>query len=108
MPLSDRKMDTLEIANLALSLASIVNFVALLLLLRAVVKNRNVLRGYSITGSFLTFLSILGFEVAYYLIGNYIGFALGWATVTFWFTVFIYTLRQKLGGTLNQKEMIEP
>jgi hypothetical protein len=95
-------------ANLALSLASIVNFSALMLMLRAVIKNRKVLRGYSIVGSFLTFVSIVGFEVAYYLLGNFVGFALGWATVAFWFIAFLYSLRQKLKGTEEQKEMVEP
>ncbi len=98
-------MDT---ANLALSIASIINFAALLLMLRAVIKNRKVLRGYSIVGSFLTFISILGFELAYYLLGNVIGFTLGWATVAFWFIAFIYSLRQKLKGTEKEKEMAKP
>jgi ribose/xylose/arabinose/galactoside ABC-type transport system permease subunit len=98
-------MDT---ANLALSIASVINFTALLLMMRAVIKNRNVLRGYSITGSFLTFVSIVGFEIAYYLLGNTVGFILGWATVAFWFTAFIYSLRQRLKGTEEAKEMVEP
>ena len=101
-------MDAIGLANLVLDLASIINFVALLLMLRAVIKNRKVLRGYSITGSFLTFVSIFGFEVAYYLLGNVFGFALGWATVAFWFIAFVYSLRQRLKGTPNQKEMVEP
>jgi len=95
-------------ANLALSLASIINFSALMLMLRAVIKNRKVLRGYSVVGSFLTFVSIVGFEIAYYLLGNVIGFALGWATVSFWFIAFVYSLRQKLEGTEKEKEMVEP
>lgn len=103
-----KKMDTLGYANLALDLASIINFVALLLMLRAVIKSRNALRGYSILGSFLTFVSIVGFEVAYFLIGNVVGFALGWATVAFWFIAFLYTLKQRLKGTQKQKEMVEP
>lgn len=78
-----------------------------MLMLRAVIKNRKVLRGYSIVGSFLTFVSIVGFEVAYYLLGNFIGFTLGWATVAFWFIAFLYSLRQKLKGTKEQKEMVE-
>lgn len=99
-------MDTIGYANLVLDLASVVNFIALLLMLRAVIKSRNALRGYSILGSFLTFVSIVGFEIAYYLIGNVIGFALGWATVAFWFIAFLYSLRQRLKGTQRQKEMI--
>jgi O-antigen/teichoic acid export membrane protein len=100
-------MDT-YIANLALDLASIVNFVALLLMLRAVIKNRKVLRGYSIVGSFLTFVSIVGFEIAYYLLGNVVGFALGWATVAFWFIAFVYSLKQRLKDNKKPKEPVEP
>jgi uncharacterized membrane protein len=98
-------MDT---ANLALSIASVINFTALLLMLRAVIKNRNMLRGYSIIGSFLTFVSIVGFEIAYYMLGNMIGFILGLATVAFWFIAFVYSLRQRLKGTEKDREMIEP
>ena len=100
-------MDTYSLANLALDLAGIVNFVALLLMLRAVIKNRKVLRGYSIAGSFLTFISIVGFEIAYYLLGNVVGFALGWVTVAFWFIAFVYSLRLRLKRTEKQKEMVE-
>ena len=96
-------MDT-YIANLALDLASVVNFVALLLMLRAVIKNRKVLRGYSIVGSFLTFVSIVGFEIAYYLLGNVVGFALGWATVAFWFIAFVYSFNQRLKDNKKPKE----
>ena|SRR5271157_3945729 len=98
----------MNIANLALSVASIINFTALLLMLRAVIKNRNALRGYSVSGSFLTFISIVGFQFAYYLLGNSVGFILGWVSVAFWFIAFIYTLRQRLKGTEPEKEMVEP
>jgi hypothetical protein len=60
--------------------------------------NRNYLRGFSIVGSFLTFVSIVGFQIAYYLIGNNLAFILGWATVTFWFLAFVYGLKQKFGS----------
>ena len=98
----------MNIANLALSIASIVNFIALLLMLHAVIKNRNALRGYSIGGSFLTFVSLVGFQIAYYLLGNTIGFILGWVSVGFWFIAFAYTFRQRLRGTEQEKEMVEP
>ncbi len=96
-------MDPYVLANIVLDVASVVNFIALLLMLRSVLKNRKVLRGYSIVGSFLTFVSIVGFEVAYYLFGNTVGFALGWATVAFWFTAFIYSLKQKLKGNQTKE-----
>ena len=98
----------MTIANLALSIASVINFTALLLMLHAVIKNRNALRGYSISGSFLTFVSLVGFQIAYYLLSNTVGFILGWVSVAFWFIAFIYTLRQRLKGTEPEKEMIEP
>ena len=98
----------MNLANLALSVASIINFTALLLMLRAVIKNRNALRGYSITGSFLTFVSLVGFQIAYYLLDNVVGFILGWISVAFWFIAFIYTLRQRLKGSEPEREMIEP
>ena len=93
---------------MALDLASIINFIALLLMLRSVIKNRKVLRGYSIFGSFLTFVSIVGFEIAYYLLGNVVGFALGWATVVFWFIAFVYSFRQKLIDNKKQNKPVEP
>jgi hypothetical protein len=96
-------MDT-YIANLVLDLASVINFIALLLMLRSVIKNRNVLRGYSTVGSFLTFVSILGFEIAYYLLGNVFGFALGWATVAFWFIAFVYSFRQRLKDNRREEK----
>ena len=98
----------MNLANLALSVASIINFTALLLMLRAVIKNRNALRGYSITGSFLTFVSLVGFQIAYYLLDNVVGFILGWISVAFWFIAFIYTLRQRLKGSEPEREMVEP
>ena len=98
----------MNVANLALSVASIINFTALLLMLRAVIKNRNALRGYSISGSFLTFVSLVGFQIAYYLLDNVVGFILGWVSVAFWFIAFIYTLRQRLNGGEPEKEMVEP
>lgn len=98
----------MNVANFALSVAAVINFTALLLMLRAVLKNRNALRGYSITGSFLTFVSLIGFEVAYYLLGNIVGFIIGWVSVAFWFIAFVYTLRQRLRGKEPEKEMVEP
>jgi len=92
--------------NLILDIAGIINFIALLWMLRAVIKNRNYLRGFSVVGSFLTFVSIVGFEIVYYLIGNILAFTLGWATVTFWFLAFVYGLKQKLAKPKSASETI--
>jgi Ca2+/Na+ antiporter len=98
-------MDMLQLANLLLDVGCIINFVALIWMLRAVIKNRNVLRGYSIVGSFLTFVSLVIFEFAYHLVGNVLGFALTWATVAFWFIVFIYTLKHKLSDRKSKSHI---
>lgn len=100
-------MDTLAVANMLLDIASIINFIALLWMLRAIIKNRNYLRGFSVFGSFLTFLSIVGFELAYHLLGNIIGFTFGLGTVAFWFIAFVYSLKQKLKRSNGQIETIE-
>ncbi|MDD3792256.1 MAG: hypothetical protein PHY74_03905 [Candidatus Bathyarchaeota archaeon] len=99
-------METFELANLLLDIASILNFTALLWMLRALIKNRNYLRGFSVVGSFLTFISILGFQFAYHLLGNVIGFAFGWGPVTFWFVAFVYSLKQKLKSSKKQSVMV--
>jgi hypothetical protein len=80
--------------DLALNFASVVNFIGLVLLLRTVIKNRNVLRGFSVSGCFLTFLAICGFEIAYFIMGNMLSFVLGLIATVFWFVAFVYSLRQ--------------
>jgi len=99
-------MDNLAFANLLLDVASIINLIALLWMLRAIIKNRNYLRGFSIAGSFLTFVSLVGFEFAYYLLGNVVAFVFGWFTSAFWFIAFVYTLKQKLSLKRKYAEVV--
>jgi len=102
-----RRNTLMEPVDIVLSFASAINFVALILLLRAILKDRNMLRGYSVTGSFLTFISLCGFEVAYYLLGNWVSTILGLGGVLFWLLAFIYSLRIKLDKMkrLKKKEV---
>jgi hypothetical protein len=88
-----------------MNFANIVNFLALILLMRTVLQHRKMLKGFSISGSFFTFVSLVGFEVAYYLMGNMISLALGSATVAFWFIVFVYSLKQKLASEKAGKKV---
>ena len=92
--------------DLAMNFASVVNFLGLILLLRTVVKNRNVLRGFSAGGCFLTFLAICGFQVAYFLMDNMISFILGLTAAVFWFVAFIYSLRQTMRACTPQEEPV--
>lgn len=80
-------------ADMAMNFANAVNLLAVLLLMRAIIKDRNVLKGYSVSGTFLTFMAIFGFEIGFYLMGNYVSFGLGIINLTFWFLAFIFSLR---------------
>ena len=87
-------MKEMDPVNVVLDFANIVNLIAVLLLMRAIIKDRKVLRGFSVSGSFLTFIAILGFEIAYVLLENPISVALGLVNLVFWFMAFIFTLRK--------------
>jgi hypothetical protein len=90
--------------DLAMNFASVFNFLGLILLLRTVIKNRDVLRGFSAGGCFLTFVAICGFQIAYFLMGNMISFVLGLAAAVFWCVAFIYSLRQTMKTHATQRK----
>jgi hypothetical protein len=79
--------------DLVMNFANVVNLIAVLLLMRAIVKDRAVLKGFSVSGSFLTFIAILGFEFGFYLMGNFVSFGLGVVNLTFWLLSFVFTFR---------------
>jgi hypothetical protein len=84
----------MNIATTALQFANFVNLIAVLFLLRAIIKDRKVLRGFSVSGSFLTFVAIFSFEVAYFYMGDLISVGLGLVSLVFWLLAFIFTLRK--------------
>ena len=73
----------MDSVNIVLDFANIVNLIAVLLMMRAIIKNRKVLKGISVSGSFLTFVAILGFEIAYVLLENPVSVALGLVNLVF-------------------------
>lgn len=84
----------MDSVSIVLDFANIVNLIAVLLLMRAIIRDRKVLKGFSVSGSFLTFVAILGFEIAYVLLENPVSVALGLVSLVFWFMAFIFTLRK--------------
>jgi hypothetical protein len=88
--ISDKKMNNVDIT---MNFASGVNLIAVLLLMRAVIKDRNKLKGYSVIGAFLPFIAIFGFEIGFIFIGNYLGFGLGIINLVFWFMAFVFSFR---------------
>ncbi len=84
----------MDLVSVALDFANIVNFVAVIFLMRAIVKDRKVLKGLSVSGTLLTFVAIVSFEVAYFAMGNFVSFGLGLVSVVFWFLAFVFTFRK--------------
>jgi hypothetical protein len=84
----------MSLASTALDFANVVNFVAVLFLMRSIIRDRNVLRGFSVSGTFLTFIAILSFEIAYALMGILTSFALGLVSLAFWLLAFVFTFRK--------------
>lgn len=84
----------MDSVSIVLDFANIVNLIAVLLLMRAIIIDRKGLRGFSVSGSFLTFIAVFGFEIAYFLLENPVSVALGLVNLVFWLMVFIFTLRK--------------
>jgi len=90
--------------DMALNFGSVVNVIGVILLLRTVIKDRNILRGYSVSGCFLTLLAIGGFQIAFFLMENMVSFVLGLFTAVFWLVAFVYSLRQMIKQATAQKK----
>ncbi len=82
--------------DMVMNFANIINLIAVLLLMRAIIKDRNKLKGYSVSGTFLTFIAIFGFEIGFYLMENFFSFGLGLINLAFWFMAFIFSFRNYL------------
>jgi hypothetical protein len=95
----------MDSVSIVLDFANAVNLIAVLLLTRGVIKDRKVMTGFSIAGSFLTFVAILGFEIAYTLLGNLVSVGLGLVTLVFWFLAFLFALRRWFGEHRAGEEM---
>lgn len=83
----------MNLVDAAMNFGNAVNLVAVLLLMRAMLKDRRVLKGFSVSGTFLTFLAIIGFQVGFVFMENYVSFTLGLVTLVFWFLVFVFSFR---------------
>lgn len=79
--------------DMVMNFANVVNLIAVLLLMRAIINDRNKLKGFSVSGSFLTFIAIFGFVIGFYLMENYFSFGLGLVNLVFWFMAFIFSFR---------------
>ena len=87
-------MSLMDAASLAMDFSNIINLVATLLLMRTVIKDRKVLKGFSVSGTFLAWFGILGLEAGFFLLGNFVSFGLGIVGLVFWILAFAFSLRK--------------
>ena len=79
--------------DLLLNIGNLVCMIGTILMIKDVIKNRNILKGYSIVGSFLTFIACSLFFVSFLRLNLIISYVSSFVTVSFWFFVFIYSLK---------------
>lgn len=84
------------------NISNVLFLVGTSLLIRAVIKNRNILKGYDWLGALLTLSAMLFVQYAYIefiqmgLTSYYISFGFSLPTVSYWVLVTAYTIRAKL------------
>jgi hypothetical protein len=85
---------TVDLVNIMLDFGNVINLVAVLFLMRTVINDRKILRGFSVSGVLLTCISISCFEIAYLFLDNSLSFAIGLVTLTYWSLAFIFIIRR--------------
>lgn len=86
----------MDIVSTLLDFANIINLIAVLLLMRAIIKDRKVLKGFSVSGTFLTFVAIFCFETVYLLMGEFRKCRIRMVNLVFWLMAFVFSLRKLL------------
>jgi multisubunit Na+/H+ antiporter MnhG subunit len=86
-------MDTQTLINILLDMGNIVMFIGTLLLIRSVLKNRNVLKGYDPIGSLLTMIGMLLFDAFYVVIGNEFSLVIASFTTAYWILTSVYSIK---------------
>ena len=87
-----------------LAVGNIILFFGTLLLIRSVIKNRYLLYGFDLVGSFLTLVPVCMFMIAFVYMGNWISVFFSIFTVAFWALVFMFKLRSKFRGKQVYKD----
>lgn len=91
----------LDGASLAVNFANVVNLFAVLLLMRTIIIDRKVIKGFSVSGTFLTCIAGSGLTVGFLLLDNLFSFALSLFTLVFWVLAFSFSLRRYLQREKN-------
>ena len=81
--------------DLILNLANVFVLIGTLFNVKDVLKNKNILKGYSIFGSFFTFISLVMFGIVFYFM-NIWTWMIEVFTCIYWLLAFIYSLKNWL------------
>jgi len=96
-----------RVINEVILLANIICLFGTLLQIYQVIKNKNMLKGYSFTGSLLTFISVFMFDVGFWMLEQYLSTAIGAVTVIYWMLVTIYTGHPKTKKSVEENREIK-
>jgi len=77
-------------------IANIICAIGTILQIKDVVKNRSILKGYSLIGSILTFLAVTLFQIGFFLYQQILSVVFGSITAIYWFLVTLYVILIKL------------
>lgn len=80
---------TFLIANIICAVGTILNVID-------VVKNRDMLRGYLLLGSFITFVAVTGFLIGFGQESQWLSVLFGFITMCYWLSVVIFKIRREL------------
>jgi Ca2+/Na+ antiporter len=87
----------MELSILA-NIATVALFLGTIPSIRAVVKDRTALKGFSVIGSFSFFLGQLIFVIYFILVGDWVTVILLIPLATFWFLVFSYKVKEQINN----------
>lgn len=90
-------MDNIQIGMYLLSAGNFIILFGTLLLIRTVLKDRNVLKGYDMIGAILTLGGLSCFALGYVFFWNWMSLVLCLPTFLYWGLVCFYTIRRKIG-----------
>ena len=78
--------------ELILNLANVFVLIGTLFNVKDVLRNKDILKGYSIVGSLLTFISLMLFGIAFYLM-NMWSWMIEVVTCIYWLIAFLYSFK---------------
>ena len=81
--------------GILLDIGNIIMFIGTSLLIRTVIKNKDMLQGYDLQGSILTFVALLCLYFGFMAIGQWISVIASTITVLYWGFVVAFKLKYR-------------